>query len=105
MEEKPVPEVQESKQEPESNGVFKDLPSHLVELSLTTDGSANGSPNNRRHYVPRDFTDPEFKESRDNLANEKTPFADLDPLNHQGTTATATAGGEGAGEGGSDIDD
>ncbi|VUZ57207.1 unnamed protein product [Hymenolepis diminuta] len=75
-----IQEVQENKLETESNGVFRDLPSHLVDLSLT-DESTNGSPSNRRHYLARDFTDPEYKKSRDGLASDKNPFGDLDPLN------------------------
>uniref|UniRef100_A0A0R3TXX1 Tyrosine-protein phosphatase domain-containing protein n=1 Tax=Rodentolepis nana TaxID=102285 RepID=A0A0R3TXX1_RODNA len=73
-------EVHENEPETEINGVFKDLPSHLVDLSLS-DRSTNESPNNRRHYLARDFTDAEYRESRDCLAADKNPFGDLDPLN------------------------
>ncbi|KAM7537708.1 hypothetical protein Aperf_G00000077665 [Anoplocephala perfoliata] len=63
----------------ESNGIFSDLPSHLVDLSLD-DGNVNGS----RHYQARDFVDKEYRESRDNLAaNAANLFSDLDPLNSQ----------------------
>ncbi|KAH9283422.1 Tyrosine-protein phosphatase non-receptor type 23 [Echinococcus granulosus] len=68
-----------------SNGVFDDLPSHLVNLSLT-EGSANGSPtagHNRRHYQARDFVDKAYKESRDSLSADPSIFGDLNPLHSQ----------------------
>ncbi|CDS41775.1 tyrosine protein phosphatase non receptor type [Echinococcus multilocularis] len=68
-----------------SNGVFDDLPSHLVNLSLT-EGSANGSPtegHNRRHYQTRDFVDKAYKESRDSLSADPSIFGDLNPLHSQ----------------------
>ncbi|VDM17271.1 unnamed protein product [Hydatigera taeniaeformis] len=68
-----------------SNGVFDDLPSHLVNLSLI-EGDANGSSNamtNRRHYQARDFVDKAYKESRDSLSANPNIFSDLDPLQSQ----------------------
>lgn len=68
-----------------SNGVFDDLPSHLVNLSLT-EGGANGSPNvghDRRHYQARDFVDKAYKESRDSLSADPNIFCDLNPLQSQ----------------------
>ena len=68
-----------------SNGVFDDLPSHLVNLSLQ-EGEGNGSPGTggtRRHYQPRDFVDSEYKESRDKLAADPTIFGDLNPLRQE----------------------
>ncbi len=69
--------------------MFSDLPSHLVNLSL--EGSAGGpnngnngsgaGGNNGRHYQARDFTDSDFKASRDAMAaNSNALFDDLDPL-------------------------
>uniref|UniRef100_A0A5K3EL95 Tyrosine-protein phosphatase domain-containing protein n=1 Tax=Mesocestoides corti TaxID=53468 RepID=A0A5K3EL95_MESCO len=64
-----------------NNRVFADLPSHLVNLSLV-DENTSGSPSStgRRHYQPRDFTDKDYKQSRDALAEDPTIFEDLDPL-------------------------
>ncbi|KAL5110881.1 Protein Malvolio [Taenia crassiceps] len=68
-----------------NNGVFDDLPSHLVDLSLT-EGGANGSSNagqSRRHYQARDFVDKAYKESRDSLSADPNIFGDLNPLQSQ----------------------